>query len=179
MSTLKIKNSDGTWQEVPMLKGDKGDDSTIVRMAPNVIAIPCDADGLCKDTYSTKVIFEAVKGEERINCRCLENHPESDPSDYLGMQWYSYQQCTPSQEGAFYIGFKAGTDPFEGVGHSFDSVASQLSFHLDDRDISQKITFIKVRHGEKGDAYNLTEADKVEIYELLLEQYPAVEEVEF
>lgn len=38
MSALKIKNAAGEWQEVPMLKGDKGDAYTLTEQDKEEIA---------------------------------------------------------------------------------------------------------------------------------------------
>lgn len=77
------------------------------------------------------------------------------------------------------------TDPIRGeTGKTGTGIASivfnpdyTLTIILDDDEQTQ-VTTGSIR-GAKGDAYILTPEDKAEIYELLLAEYPAVEEVSF
>ena len=64
--------------------GEDGETPTIVRLASNVVCIPCDENGLCKESFSSRIVFEGIKGAQRINCRCLENHPIDYPATYRG-----------------------------------------------------------------------------------------------
>lgn len=137
----------------------KGGTPTIVRVTPGIIPIPCDSNGLCKDSYDQRVTFEAVRGEERINCRCLEGKTEESPSQYYGIQMFSHSQCTPSQEGRFYFRFTAGTDPFEGASSDFDSLSMPAYFHLDDTDILYRFIFVKVRDAARPITDRVTSLD--------------------
>ena len=180
MSALKIKNSDGTWQEIPMLKGKKGDAgrdaAPVFRVdVEPIVFIHVGPDGKLESDWSCELSYTGYiddvyaggvgsTGEQPSNLSVVT---ESTPARTISMS--ASQGMNPIGDGQ--------TDP---EGNCFKYIFPVIVTSASDAEVSKTVyAAINIVTVPRGNAYILTAQDKADIYNMLLEDYPAVEEVSF
>ena len=172
MSALKIKNADGTWTEIPMLTGDPGakgdpgkdaDPAYRVNVEP-VILIQVGPDGKLEADFEKEISFSA-----RID------EASADAYGGSGTAPEGLTVTTDNEDHTITFSASSGTDPLGADCYRYDFPCS-IGTGDAIRTITTPIHLVKVK---RGLSYILTAQDKADIYELLLAQYPAVEEVSF
>ena len=169
-------------------KGEKGDDALCVYLENPTVAIPCDADGNTKPSNQiVPVCYTAFRGGERIAASSefagytYMNPKQMSPNEIYG---FEINPATATQHGTIGFRFTEGVSPFWTL-HQTDMLTLYIDITVEGSAMALPLQFVRVRdgeHGEKGDTgenYILTEHDKEEIAEIVLDNFPVAEEASF
>lgn len=169
-------------------KGDKGDDALCVYLENPTVNIPCDADGNTKPSNQiVPVCYTAFRGGERIAASSefagytYMNPKQMSPNEIYG---FEINPATATQHGTIGFRFTEGVSPFWTL-HQTDMLTLYIGITVEGIEMYLPLQFVRVRdgkHGEKGDTgenYILTEHDKEEIAEIVLDNFPVAEEASF
>lgn len=169
-------------------KGDKGDDALCVYLENPTVNIPCDADGNTKPSNQiVPVCYTAFRGGERISASSefagytYMNPKQMSPNEIYG---FEINPATATQHGTIGFRFTEGVSPFWTV-HQSDMLTLYIGITVEGIEMSLPLQFVRVRDGEQGEKgdtgenYILTEHDKEEIAEIVLDNFPVAEEASF
>lgn len=166
------------------IRGDKGDDALCVYLENPTVNIPCDADGNTKPSNQiVPVCYTAFRGSERIAASSefagytYMNPKQLSPNEIYG---FEINPATATQHGTIGFRFTEGVNPFGTL--QSEMLTQYIDITVEGSEMALPLQFVRVRDGEKGDTgenYILTEHDKEEIAEIVLDNFPVAEEASF